>query len=258
MNSLVSKNAKIDKSSYIGPNCIIEDNVEIGKNNKFISNVVVTGNTKIGNNNTFYPFSSIGTDPQDIKYQGEKSYLFIGNNNVFREYVTVNTGTKGGGLKTIIENNCLFMISSHVAHDCLIKSNVILANNATLAGHVKIFENAISGGNSAVHQFVKIGKYAMIGGMSGVGKNIIPYGLYTGIRSDLKGINIIGLKRKGLDHKIINKILNITKLIFNNLNPINQNIDKLSNDNLNIIEIREIIEFIKTHEKRGICRMTND
>ena len=125
----------------------------------------------------------------------------IGSNNTFRENVTVNPGTTGGGLKTTIQDNCLFMVGSHIAHDCKINSNVILANNATLAGHVEIDNYAILGGNSAVHQFVKIGKYAMIGGMSGVEKDIIPYGLYIGIRESLKGINVIGLRRKGLESK---------------------------------------------------------
>ena len=162
---VISKNAKIDPSVEIGPYCFIDDNVRLGKDNKLISHVHISGNTNIGDNNIFYPFSSIGTIPQDLKYQGEKSFLEIGDFNTFRENVTINPGTKGGGLKTIINNKCLFMVGSHVAHDCLIKSNVILANNATLAGHVEIFENAILGGNSAVHQFVKIGKFAMIGGM---------------------------------------------------------------------------------------------
>ena len=250
MVSFVSNKAKIHNTTYIGPNCIIEDNVKIGKNNKFFSNVVITGNTEIGDNNIFYPFSTIGTNPQDLKYKGEKSFLYIGNNNTFREYVTVNTGTEGGGLKTIIENNCLFMVSSHIAHDCKIKSNVILANNATLAGHVEISENAVLGGNSAVHQFVKIGKYAMIGGMSGVEKNIIPYGLYTGIRSELKGKNVVGLKRKGLTSAKINNIINIVKKIFNSSNSIEKNINTLSKDHLVLEEIVEIIQFIDNYQKR--------
>ena len=218
----------------------------------------ITGNTTIGDKNVFYPFSSIGTAPQDLKFKGEKSYLIIGNNNTFRENVTVNPGTKGGGLKTIIENNCLFMVGCHVAHDCIIKSNVILANNATLAGHVEIFENAILGGNSAVHQFVKIGKFAMIGGMSGVEKNIIPYGLYIGIRADLKGMNIIGLKRKGIKSNQIKKIIKIVKLMFDRSNSIERNIKNLSDTFTKIKEIKEIIKFIKITKKRGLCRYLND
>jgi UDP-N-acetylglucosamine acyltransferase len=182
-NSFVSNKAIIHPSVKIGPFCYIGDNVKINKNCLLKSHVSILGNTEIGEDNIFFPFSSIGSEPQDLKFENEKSYLIIGNKNTFRENVTINPGTKGGGLKTLIKNNCLFMVGSHVAHDCQIESNVILANNATLAGHVEIGENTIIGGNSAVHQFVQIGKNAMIGGMSGVEKNILPYCLYIGIRT---------------------------------------------------------------------------
>ena len=167
-NSYISKNAIIHPTVKIGPFCYIGDNVKIDQNCEIKSHVSILGNTNIGKNNIFYPFSSIGSEPQDLKFENEKSYLIIGDNNTFREYVTVNPGTKGGGLKTVIKNNCLFMVSSHIAHDCQIESNVILANNTTLAGHVEIGENAIIGGNSAVHHLVQLGKNSMIGGMSGV------------------------------------------------------------------------------------------
>ena len=187
-----------------------------------------------------------------------KSFLEIGSSNKFRENVTVNPGTSGGGLKTIIKDNCLFMVGSHIAHDCKISSNVILANNATLAGHVEINENAIIGGNSAIHQFVRIGKFAMIGGMSGVEKDIIPYGLYTGIRENLKSLNIVGLKRKGLKTDLINNIKTLVNLIYDEKDTIINNIKKnLINDN-NILEIKEIINFINTDSKRGITSFKND
>ena len=183
--SIVSKNAEIDKEVSIGPYCVIEGKVKIQKGTELISHVNISGNTQIGENNVFFPFSSIGLVPQDKKFKGENSKLIIGNNNTIREHVTINPGTKDGGMITKIANNCLIMIGSHVAHDCMISSNVVLVNNSTLGGHVKIDENAIIGGNSAVHQFVNIGKYAMIGGMSGVESNIIPYGLYFGISNRL-------------------------------------------------------------------------
>ena len=257
-SSIVSSKALVDPSSEIGPFCVIGDNVKIEKNNKLISHVSITGNTSIKDNNIFFPYSSIGSDPQDLKYNFEKSYLEIGSNNKFRENVTINPGTQGGGLKTIIKDNCLFMVGSHVAHDCIIKSNVILANNATLAGHVQIDENAILGGNSAVHQFVRIGKYAMIGGMSGVEKDIIPYGLYTGIRENLKGINLIGLKRKGISSSSINYINDTIKNIFNSKNTIINNIKKLNIKDNEINEINEILYFINAKSKRGICILEND
>ena len=257
-SSIISECAKVDKSTYIGPFCVIGDNVEIGKYNRLISHVSILGNTFIDKNNIFYPNSSIGSDPQDLKYQDEKSFLKIGNNNKFRENVTVNPGTSGGGLNTIIKDNCLFMVGSHIAHDCKISSNVILANNATLAGHVEIHENAIIGGNSAIHQFVRIGKFAMIGGMSGVEKDIIPYGLYTGIRENLKSLNLIGLKRKGLTSNLINEIKNQVNLIFDKNDTIENNIKNNFVENSEILEIKEVIEFLNSNSKRGITTFEND
>ena len=256
--AIVSDLASIDKSNYIGPFCIIGDGVKIGKENKLISHVSIVGETTIVNNNTFYPFCSIGSEPQDLKYNKENSFLKIGSNNKFRENVTINPGTLGGGLNTIIEDNCLFMVGSHVAHDCLIKSNVILANNATLAGHVQIDNNAILGGNSAVHQFVRIGKYAMVGGMSGVEKDIIPYGLYTGIREHLKSLNLVGLKRKGITSNVINEIKNLINLIFDKNDTIENNIKNNLVKNCKILEVKEIVEFLNTNSKRGITTFDND
>ena len=254
-SSIISNKASINKNVTIGPYCIIGDNVEIEEGCDLISHIQISGNTYIGKNNTFYPFSSIGLPPQDMKYEGENSKLIIGNNNIIREHVTINPGTKDGGMITKIENNCLIMIGSHIAHDCLISSNVILVNNATLGGHVVINENAIIGGNSAVHQFVNIGKYAMIGGMSGVESNVIPYGLYTGIRSNLRGLNLVGLKRKGLDKKIIQNILSTFKKIFDTNNNLVSNISKLSKQEKNITEVIDIIDFINLNHKRGISSL---
>jgi len=252
-SSYISKKSKIHSSVKIGPFCYIGDNVKIEKDCELKSHVSIVGNTNIGENNIFYPFCSIGSNPQDLKFKNEKSYLIIGNNNTFRENVTVNPGTTGGGLKTIIKDNCLFMVSAHIAHDCKIESNVILANNATLAGHVEIGENAIVGGNSAIHQFVQVGKFSMIGGMSGVEKNILPYCLYIGIRTNLKGLNLIGLKRKNVSNDNIKKISNFLNEIFNNKKSIDKNLMNIKSDYLLISEISEIIKFLKNSNKRGIA-----
>ncbi len=257
-NSFVSERAKIHPSVKIGPFCFIGNNVEIDQNCELKSHVSILGNTKIGKGNTFYPFSSIGSEPQDLKFQNEQSFLIIGDNNTFRENVTANPGTKGGGLKTIIKNNCLFMVGSHIAHDCHINSNVILANNATLAGHVEIGENAIIGGNSAIHQFVRIGKNAMIGGMSGVEKNILPYCLYIGIRTTLKGLNLIGLKRKNLTNHNIKLISSFLYDIFDKKNSIEINLQKLDQKYDKITEIEEMIQFLKQSNKRGIATLSNE
>ncbi len=256
--AVISKRAYIHETTSIGPFCVIGNGVKIGKNNNLISHVSIVGNTKIDSNNVFSPFCSIGSEPQDLKFNKEKSFLNIGSNNKFRENVTVNPGTSGGGLHTLIGDNCLFMVGSHIAHDCIIKSNIILANNATLAGHVEIDNNAIIGGNSAIHQFVRIGKYAMIGGMSGVEKDIIPYGLYLGIRERLKSLNLIGLKRKGLTSTLINEIKNLINKIFDNNDTIENNIKNNIVASSEIIEIREIIEFLNSNSKRGITTFEND
>ena len=257
-SAIISNNASIHETTNIGPFCTIGNGVKIGKNNNLVSHVSITGETNIDDNNTFYPFCSIGSDPQDLKYNKEKSFLKIGSNNKFRENVTINPGTSGGGLNTLVGDNCLFMVGSHIAHDCKIKSNVILANNATLAGHVEIDNNAIIGGNSAIHQFVRIGKYAMIGGMSGVEKDIIPYGLYMGIRENLKSLNLIGLKRKGLTSNLINEIKNLINIIFDKNDAIENNIKKDIIANSKIHEIKEIIQFLNSNSKRGITTFEND
>ena len=188
----ISKNVKIGPFCYVGPNVILSENVELA------SNVHIEGNTKIGKGTRVFPFASIGTQPQDLKFKNEKNSLEIGENNLIREYVTINPGTEGGGSKTIIGNNCLFMISSHVAHDCKIGNNVIIANNVPLGGHVTIEDSVVIGGNSAVQQFTRIGRLAMIGGMTGVLKDVIPFGLSIGNRNHLQGLNLIGLRRKNM------------------------------------------------------------
>lgn len=256
--SYISNKANIHPSVKIGPFCYIDDHVTIGKNCELKSHVSILGNTKIGEENIFYPFSSIGNKPQDLKYNNEKSYLVIGNKNIFRENVTANPGTTGGGLYTVIKNNCLFMVGSHIAHDCKIESNVILANNATLAGHVEIGENAIIGGNSAIHQFVQIGKFSMIGGMSGVEKNILPYCLYIGIRTGIKGLNLVGLKRKSITNKNIKLISSFLSDIFNKKNSIDINLKNLDNKYQNVEEIKEMVNFIRKSNKRGISTLINE
>ena len=256
--AIISASCQIHDDVIIGPYCIVDGNVSIDEGTELISNVHISGNTKIGKNNKFFPFSSIGMIPQDKKFTGEDSQLIIGNDNVIREHVTINPGTRKGGMKTLIKNKCLFMVGSHIAHDCQISSNVILVNNATLGGHVNIEEGAIIGGNSAVHQFVNIGKFAMIGGMSGVGENIIPYALYIGVRSNLRGLNLIGLKRKKISSIQINMIKKIFKKIFNSNFTILENIKNLNKEERNIYQIKEIINFITSNYKRGICKYIDD
>ena len=249
--AIINKEAKVHSSVKIGAYCIIGPNVEIGENTEIQSHVSITGNTKIGKGNKIYPFVSIN-DPQDLKYNGEKTSLVIGDNNKIREYVTINPGTIGGGGKTVIGNNCLFMISSHIAHDCKVGNNVIIANNVPLGGHAIIEDNVVIGGNSAVQQFTRIGKMAMIGGMTGVLHDVIPYGLSTGNRNSLQGLNLIGLRRAKFENKDILGLSEAYKEIFASKN-INENISKLNGSFQDNPLVKEVIEFITKDKKRSIC-----
>ena len=251
-SSVIDKRAKISKNVKIGPFCFIGPDVELAENVELISNVHVEGNTKIGKGTRIFPFASIGTQPQDLKFKGEKNFLVIGENNLIREYVTINPGTEGGGSKTIIGNNCLFMISSHIAHDCKVGNNVIIANNVPLGGHAIIEDNVVIGGNSAVQQFTRIGKMAMIGGMTGVLHDVIPYGLSTGNRNSLQGLNLIGLRRAKFENKDILGLSEAYKEIFASKN-INENISKLNGSFQDNPLVKEVIEFITKDKKRSIC-----
>ena len=249
--TIVDTKAKIGKNVKIGPYCIIGPNVEIGENTTIHSHVNISGNTVIGKGNKFYPFVSIN-EPQDLKYKGEPTKLIIGDNNKIREYVTINPGTVGGGGKTVIGNNCLFMISSHIAHDCQVGNNVIIANNVPLGGHVIIEDNVVIGGNSAVQQFTRIGRMAMIGGMTGVLNDVIPFGLSTGNRNSLQGLNLIGLRRANFANKDILGLSEAYKEIFASKNLI-ENISKLNGSFKDNPLIKEVIEFINKDKKRSIC-----
>ena len=250
-SAIVNKNAKIHSSVTIGPYSVIGPNVEIEENTEIQSHVNIIGNTKIGKGNKIYPFVSIN-DPQDLKYNGEETSLVIGDNNKIREFVTINPGTIGGGGKTVIGNNCLFMISSHVAHDCQVGDNVIIANNVPLGGHAIIEDNVVIGGNSAVQQFTRIGKMAMIGGMTGVLHDVIPYGLSTGNRNSLQGLNLIGLRRAKFENRDILGLSEAYKEIFATKN-INENISKLNGSFQENPLVKEVIEFITKDKKRSIC-----
>ena len=250
--AIIDSEAKIEENVQIGPYTVIGPNVEIGQGTVIQSHVNITGQTKIGKNNIIYPFASIGNDPQDLKFQGEETRLEIGDNNKIREYVTINPGTKGGGGLTKVNNNCLFMVSAHIAHDCFVGNNVILANNVPLGGHAHIGDNAIIGGNSAVQQFTRVGKSAMIGGMCGVVRDIIPYGIAHGNRSVLQGLNLIGLRRKNIPNKEIMTLSEAYKEIFKNEN-LTENLSNLSNEFKNNELVAEVIEFIEMDKKRPIC-----
>ena len=250
--AIIDGKAKISSNVEIGPYSVIGPNVEIDEGTKIQSHVNIAGCTKIGKNNKIYSFASIGSNPQDLKYDGEKTELIIGNDNVIREYVTANTGTVGGGGKTKIGNGNLLMIGVHLAHDCIVGNNIVLANNAALAGHAEIDDDVIIGGQCGVQQFTRIGKMAMIGGMTAVSRDVIPYGLSFGNRNYLEGINIIGLRRKNISNKEIMTLTDAYKEIFKS-NHIFKNLDNLNTKYLNNNFVKEIIDFINKDKKRPIC-----
>ena len=251
--AIVHENATIGKDVEIGPYSIIGDRVEIGDNCWIAPHVVIKGPTKMGKGNKIYQFASIGEDCQDLKYNGEETFLEIGDHNVFRESCTVHRGTAQDNGTTRIGNNNLLMAYVHVAHDCVLGDNIILSNNATLAGHTKLANNVIIGGLSALHQFTRVGEFAMIGGCSAVNKDIPPYFMATGNYVEAQGINSVGLKRRGFDSKAIMEIKRAYKILCREGNTLEQAKLKISEKLEGCPELQVLYDFI-CEESRGIVR----
>ncbi len=252
--AIVAEGASIGNDVEIGPFCTVGPNVELGDGCRLISHVVVDGHTKVGSGTTIYPFAVIGLRPQDLKYQGEQSSLEIGADCTIREHVTMNPGTEGGGLLTSVGARCLFMVGAHVAHDCRLGNNVIMANNATLAGHVVVGDYAIIGGLSAVHQFVRIGEHAMIGGMSGVEHDVIPYGSAMGDRARLSGLNIVGLKRRGFSRDDIHILRKTYRLLFAEEGTLNERIEDVVELYDQVEPVMDIVNFIRANKSRAVLQ----
>ena len=249
--AIVDSKSKISNDVDIGPYCIIGPEVEIASNTKLHSHISIKGNTKIGRNNELFPFVSIGTSPQDLKYKGEKNSIIIGDNNKIREYVNINPGTSQGGTITKLGSDNLLMVYCHIAHDCNIGNGVVLANNVQVGGHVTIEDQAIIGGSCAIHQFSRIGHLAMVGGMTGVLSDVIPYGLSFGNRNNLVGLNLIGLRRAKISNENIKILQKFYNLVFCNQN-FRSNIDNLDTDIKDNKYIKIIIDFINSDKKRPI------
>jgi len=250
--AIIDSKANVSTTAEIGPYTVIGPNVKIGDNVIIQSHVSITGHTKIGRGNKIYPFASIGNHPQDMKYNGEKTELIIGDNNTIREYVTINPGTVQGGSVTKVGNNNLIMISAHIAHDCVIGNHIVIANSAAIAGHAEISDYAVIGGNCGVQQFTRIGKMAMIGGMTGVSRDVIPYGLSTGNRNFLNGINVVGLRRSKVSNKDIMVLTDAYKNIFKSEN-LTENLNQLNGHFKENLLVNEVLEFINKDKKRPIC-----
>ena len=252
--AIIEDGAIIGEDCKIGAYCVVGPNVKLGRAVELKSHVVIDGYTTIGDETIVWPFASLGSAPQDLKFKGEKSELIIGARCKIREHVTMNPGTEGDKMKTVVGDNCLFMTASHVAHDCIVGNNVILANNATLAGHVEVGDFAIIGGLAAVHQFVRIGPFAMIGGMSGVEYDVIPYGLVKGERAHLAGLNYVGLERRGFTKDQVQLLMKAFRQLFDNNGTLAERINTVANDFGGEQAVMRMIEFIRAKEGRSVLQ----
>jgi len=251
--AIVSNKAEIGPDVEVGPYSIIGDRVSIGRGTTIGPHVVIKGPTTIGEHCRFFQFCSIGEIPQDLKFKDEDSELVIGSNNTFRECVTINRGTAGGGGKTVLKNNIFIMAYAHVAHDCRIGNNAIMANNVSLAGHIHLDDYAIIGGYVGIHQFVRIGSLAMIGGMTGVSKDIPPFTIANGQRATLHGLNLTGLKRAGFSPETIRELKTAYRLFFRSGMTIKKALEQIAAEGLHSSEVRKLVEFIQNSE-RGVAR----
>lgn len=251
--AIVEEGAQLGEDVEIGAYSFIGRNVKIGAGTTIGDHARIEGWTTIGEGCRIYPFAVIGGDPQDLKYRGEQTELIIGPRNVFREFCTIHRGTSHGGGKTVIGSDNLFMAYSHVAHDCYIGNHVILANAATLAGHIEIQDHAIVGGLVAIHQYVRVGQYAMIGGFSGVAQDVPPYSLASGNRARLYGLNVVGLKRHGFPQETIQALRKAYRILFRSNLVLARAIERVKREFSHFKEVETLLSFLQ-ESKRGICR----
>jgi len=256
--AIVDPAAKIAEGCVVGPYCVVGPHVSLGEGVRLHSHVVIDGRTTVGARTQIYPFSSIGQPPQDLKYKGEPSELRLGTDNVIREHVTMNTGTEGGGMVTQIGNRCLFMPGSHVAHDCRIGDNVIMANHTTLAGHVVLEDHVIMGGLSGAQQFVRIGRGAIIGAMAGAKSDVIPYGMVMGRPGLLAGLNLVGLKRAGVESKEIQALMKAYEHLFSTEGTFAERLDTVAESYGGSATVDAVVGFLRAETSRPILRPEED
>lgn len=252
-SAVVDPRAELAEDVRIGPFCQVDADVQMGRGCRLESHVVVTGRTTLGEGCRVFPFAVLGHRPQDMKYRGEDSDLMIGSNNQIREHVTMHPGTAHGGGTTRVGDGGLFMAGVHVAHDCQVGNGVIMANNATLGGHVELADFAFLGGLSAIHQFVRIGTQAMIGGLAGVEADVIPYGMVLGNRAYLNGLNIIGMKRRGVDREEIQNLRNAYRALFQTDGTFADRLTSVAEQYRDSALVIELVDFIRSGDNRSIC-----
>lgn len=251
--AIVDSAAVLGKNVKIGPYCCVGPQVTLGDDVELASHVVVQGRTTIGCHTKISPFAVLGMPPQSVGYKGEDTALVIGRNNIIREHVTMHLGTVKDRGVTIVGDNNLFMVGTHVAHDCIVGNHIIMANNATLGGHVVVGDYAIFGGLCAVHQFVRIGHHAMVSGMAGVEYDVIPYGFVVAARASLSGLNIIGLKRNDFSREAIHEIRTAYRLLFAEEGTLSERIKDVADAYSNQPIIMDIIDFMTQESKRDLC-----
>ncbi len=251
--AIVEDGAKVGADVSIGPFCMVGADASLGDGVELISHAVVAGRTKIGSGTRVFPFASVGHQPQDLKYDGEPSTLEVGANCMIREGVTLNPGTKGGGMSTTIGDRCTFLANSHVGHDCHVGNDVIFSNNVMLAGHCLVGDFAILGGGAAVIQFARIGAHAFLGGMSGLENDLIPFGMALGNRAYLSGLNIIGLQRRKFSRQGIQDLRRAYRLLFAEEGTLTERMDDVGDEFKDHATVMEIIDFIREGGKRSVC-----
>ncbi len=252
-SAVVEPGAKLGNDVVIGPFSLVGEDVELSDGVELLSHAVVTGRTKVGEQTRIFPFASVGHQPQDLKYAGEPSQLTIGAECKIREGVTINPGTKGGGMETVIGDRCAFLANSHVGHDCHVGDDVIFSNNVMLAGHCHVGNFAILGGGAAIIQFARIGPHAFVGGMSGLENDLIPYGMALGNRAYLSGLNIIGLQRRGFSREDIHDLRRAYRLLFAAEGTLQERMADVEEEFGRHPIVVEIIEFIREGGKRALC-----
>ena len=252
--AVVDSSAQVAETVSIGPYCVVGSNVVLHADVHLKSHIVVDGHTTVGKGTVVHPFVSLGLSPQHANFKGEPSTLIVGENNSIREHVTMHPGTESGRMTTTVGDNCLFMVGSHVAHDCAIADDVILTNNVALGGHVVVDEFAIIGGLSGIHQYVRVGKHSMIGGCSAVESDVIPYGSVKGNRGRLAGLNVIGLRRRGFSREDIRSLRTAYGLLFSQGGNMAERISEVADLFSDHPGVMDIVDFIRADSSRAICQ----
>ncbi len=252
-SAVVDKKAELADDVEIGPGCIIGPNVSIAARTRLIAHVYVETNTEIGADCTIYPFASLGAPPQDTSYKGEPTRVVIGNNNIFREHATVHRGTVRGRSETRVGNNGLFMGSIHIAHDCIVGDNVIMAQTATIGGHVRISDWVFLGGLAGVHQHCRVGRHAFVGASALMTTDLIPYGSAIGNHAHLGGLNVVGLKRRNFTREQIHDLRAAYRLLFAEEGTFQERIDDALELYADNAEVMEILDFIRADSARPLC-----